>query len=112
LRSSLTASGVAPILRAIAWPDGSDHVMPRSRLRCGSDVGGVDDLVRPHLAVAEVEGRLPADEAPRRAGVAAQVDRVALALTGGVEVMPKKAAPLSPATFARYDGRTMLWPKR
>src|SRR5918993_4807033 len=37
---------------------------------------GVDLLVRPHVAVAEIEERLPIDEARRRALSATQVVRV------------------------------------
>ena len=123
------------IALAIAWPEGSDQVRWRSRLRCGSEVGGSPlamapsgrlnsgveilvsiTLVRPHvggLVAAEVEERLPADEAPRRARPAAQVDRVGLALAGRVEDEPEERLRRpSPARLARYDGRTMLWPKR
>ena len=113
-------------------PTGMPHVMWRSRLRWGSAVGGSPLAIAPsgrwksgveicvsirlfglHLAVAEVEERLPADEAPRRPRAAAQVDRIGLALAGGSKIIPKNGVPSSsPARFARYDGRTMLWPKR
>jgi hypothetical protein len=85
---------------------------------------GVDQLVRPHVFAgsadaarpgnrAEIEERLPADEAPRRAAIAAQVDRIGLAFSrAGSKIIAKNGAPLSPARFARYEGRTMVWPKR
>ncbi len=50
----------------------------------------VDLLVRLHLPVAEVEERLPADEAPRGASTAAQVDRIGLPLARGVEDHPEE----------------------
>ena len=83
---------------AMACPDGSSQVMCRSRLRCGQRRSAarwqaiapsgrlksgveslrVDPLVGLDLAVAEVEERLPADEAARRAAAAAQVGGVRL----------------------------------
>lgn len=45
----------------------------------------VDLLVRFRLAVAEVDERLPADEAPGRAGAAGQVVAIVFAELSGVE---------------------------
>src|SRR5437867_6796727 len=50
----------------------------------------VDSLVRLHVPVAEVEEGLPTDEAPRRACTSAQVDRIRLALAGGIEDHPEE----------------------
>src|SRR5439155_4461290 len=61
----------------------------------------VDELVRPHVVTeragprgprdrAEVEERLPADEAARLASAAAQVARVGFALGRGVEDHPEE----------------------
>ena len=84
--------------------------------------GRVDPLVRPDRRIgiargvreggAEIEERLPADEAPARPGPTAQVRRVCLVLGSsplGSKTIPKNAVPsLSPARFARYEGRTRV----
>ena len=54
---------------------------------------GIDDFVRSDvrcLRAAKVEERLPADEASRRARAAAQVNRIPLALAGGIEDEPEE----------------------
>ena len=95
------------------WPEGSDQVTWRNRLRCGGEMGaspvgiaasgswnsGVEilasQLIRPDRRIgvaravcegrSEIEERLPPDEASPRASAAAQVDRVGLALPRRVE---------------------------
>ena len=102
--TSAGASGSMRMARATLSPDGSFQVRCRGRLRCGSEGGrvvardraegqveerrrdlGVELLVRLHLAIAEVEERLPADEPARRTTPAAQVGGIGHALLRRVE---------------------------
>ena len=86
--------------------------------------GGVDLLVVFDLTVAQVEERLPADVTPGSREAAQQVvtvivDRPGKLGRGGVEDSAKKGSaaglvesPVPLVKLARYEGRTMLWPKR
>src|SRR5690349_6752331 len=57
--------------RSSVWRDRS-----QGQSEEGTRDRGVDLLVRLHLAIAEVEERLPADEAPRRSRAAGKIVRV------------------------------------
>ena len=122
------------------WPDGSDQVTWRTRLRCGSAVGGspeaivasgrlksgveilrVDELVRPHVLaerasdstrarlVAEIEERLPADEAPAGSGAATQVDRVGLTLSDRIEDHAEEGRRLPRGVDVATQVRPIRW---
>ena len=85
---------------------------------------GVDFLVVLDLSVAEVEERLPSDVAPRGRVAAEQVVPVVGDRAGEVGSVASKTSakngsavglvlsPVPLVKFARYDGRTMLWPNR
>ena len=76
---------------------------------------GVEPLIRPHkraVLAPEVEEGLPPDEPARSSRAAAQVDRIDAPFACRSKIIPKKGRPLSPCRFARYEGRTMLWPIR
>jgi hypothetical protein len=60
-------------------------IAPSGRSKSGVEIFVSIFLFRLHLPVAEVEERLPADEAARGASPAAQIDRVGLAFPLGVE---------------------------
>ena len=89
----------APWGRSEPRRQGEERVEIRCRCACSAS-----------LAVAEVEERLPADEPPGRPRAAPEVAGSGAARA--VEDRPKKGLPLSPARLARYEGRTIEWPKR
>ena len=125
------ASGMKPSERATFWPDGNCHVRWRKRFRCGSDVGpswlaiaprgrlksGVESFVSIRLFgltwpspksknVCQPTKRRGARAPPRMSPGSL------LPSCDGSKTKAKNGPPLSPARFARYDGRTMLWPIR
>ena len=78
--------------------------------RCGNP--GDNSLIRFDLSVAEIEEGLPALETAWRTRTAAQVVRIGVAVLRRVEDEAEERLPWAPARLARYDGLTMLWPKR
>src|SRR5438105_2372810 len=114
------------------WPEGIDHVTWRSRLRWGSAVGWswlamaasgrLNSGVEMRRSILLLGFTLPS---PKSKNVGHPMNRRLArkppVRSGGSDVpasadeskmSPKNAEPLSPVKLARYDGRTMLWPKR
>ena len=71
------------------------------RWNSGVEMLRVDPLVRLHLAVAEVEERLPADEPPRRAEAAARSAGSGSPRSTRIEDEAEERLAASPARLAR-----------
>src|SRR5687767_808303 len=107
------------------------HVRWRSRLRSASDTGGVPDAIAPsgrsnsgvdRIVSMRLLGRVSVSNPGKRKNVCQPIKRL-LPLApprksvGSPPALPsnnsaKNGPPPAPVKFARYDGRTRLWPNR